>query len=154
MKQGKALFLSIKPRFAEQIFAGTKTVELRRVRPRVSADDVVVVYASGETKALLGAFQIVRVVSGKPSTIWRRFSKSAGLARREFDEYFAGAETAYAIEIAHTWRLPTPVCLPMLREKKRGFRPPQGYHYLDFGTLSDIGGDALLGGRRVATPKR
>jgi predicted transcriptional regulator len=111
---------------------------------------VVVVYASGETKALLGAFQIARIVSAKPNTIWRRFRESTGLTKREFDEYFAGAEKAHAIEIAHTWRLRVPVCLPMLRKRQRGFRPPQGYHYLDFGTLSDIGGEALLRGRRVA----
>lgn len=145
MNNRDALFLSIRPQFAEQIFAGTKTVELRRVRPRIDTGDLVIVYASGSTKALLGAFQVARVVTASPNTIWKEFRNTTGLTREEFDEYFMGRLTAYAIEVAHAWRLPVPVCLPILRKKKNGFRPPQSYHYLDTAAVLMIGGRAILG---------
>ncbi|MEM9926802.1 MAG: ASCH domain-containing protein, partial [Cyanobacteria bacterium P01_D01_bin.50] len=37
------LLLSIKPEYASKIFSGQKTVELRRVRTRLTIDDIVLV---------------------------------------------------------------------------------------------------------------
>jgi predicted transcriptional regulator len=145
MSNRTALLLSIRPKFAEQIFEGSKTVELRRVRPRVTAGDLVIVYASGHTKALIGAFQVGELVARAPGTIWKRFGSATGLTKSAFDEYFSGAPTAFGITIAHTWKLATPVLLPALRKLRHGFRPPQGYHYLALGEVLEIGGATLIG---------
>ena len=144
MTNRNALFLSIRPRFAEQIFAGTKTVELRRIRSRIGVGGLVIVYASGKTKALLGAFQVKQVVVSTPNAIWRKYGSKTGLTKKEFDEYYSGSKTAFAIEIAHAWQLASPVCLQTLRKKREGFRPPQSYHYLDTNTVLNFGGAALL----------
>lgn len=138
------LFLSIHPRFAEQIFAGTKKIELRRVRPRVTPGDLVIVYASGDTKALMGAFQVDGVVAAAPSGLWRRFKQHAGLSKREFDEYFAGVNTAFGIQVSAARRLTFPLSLDTLRKNQPGFRPPQSYHYLDTEAVISMGGQALL----------
>ncbi len=153
MTNRNALFLSIRPRFAAQIFAGTKTVELRRVRTRIEEGGLVIVYASGDTKALLGAFQAEKVVASTPSAIWRRYGNKTGLTKREFDGYYSGSDTAFAIEIAYAWQLAVPVCLHTLRKKREGFRPPQSYHYLDTDTVLDIGGSALLGEKSRRSPR-
>lgn len=145
MESGTALLVSIRPRFVEQIFAGTKTVELRRIRPRVKAGDLVIVYASGTQKALVGAFQIADVKAVAPSTIWRRFGSKTGLTKTEFDSYFTGLETGFAIEVARTWKLAAPVHLATLRRQRGGFHAPQGYRYLDLGEVLSMGGEALLG---------
>jgi len=146
MKTGKALLVSIRPRFAQQIFAGTKTVELRRIRPRVQAGDLVVVYASGEQKALVGAFQIAKVYAASPNSIWRRFGTKTGITKAELDIYYSGLETGFAIEVERTWRLPAPVDLAALRRQRGGFHAPQSYRYLDLGEVLKLGGEALLGG--------
>ena len=148
MKPGKALLVSIRPRFVEQIFAGTKTVELRRVRPRVEAGALVIMYASGTQKALVGAFQIAEVIAASPSAIWQRFGCRTGLNKAEFESYFTDLETGFAIEVAHTWQLPEPVHLSALRRQCGGFHAPQGYRYLDLREVLSMGGEALLGGRQ------
>jgi predicted transcriptional regulator len=142
---GTALLVSIRPRFVEQIFAGTKTAELRRVRPRVTAGDLVIVYASGHEKALVGAFQVADVIEATPADIWARSGASTGLKRTEFDAYYSGVSIGYAINISRTWRLSTPVRLETLRRRQGGFHPPQGYRYLDLGEVFSMGGEALLG---------
>ena len=43
----RALVLSLKPRFAGAILAGTKTVEVRRVMPRITVPTLALLYASG-----------------------------------------------------------------------------------------------------------
>lgn len=147
MESNTALLVSIRPRFVEQIFAGTKTVELRRIRPRVKTGDLVIVYASGSQKALVGAFQVGNLVALSPTTIWRRYSSKTGLTRSECDTYFTGLTTGFAIEIARTWQLPVPVQLETLRSQRGGFHAPQSYRYLDLGKVLSMGGEALLGGK-------
>jgi predicted transcriptional regulator len=150
MEPGKALLVSIRPRYVEQIFAGTKTVELRRVRPRVEAGALVIVYASGTQKALVGAFQIAEVTAASPAAIWQRFGSKTGLNQAEFDSYFTGVETGFAIEVAQTWKLAEPVQLSTLRRQHGGFHAPQGYRYLDMGEVLSMGGEALLGRRQLS----
>ena len=124
-----ALLISICPRFADMIFAGTKTVELRRQRPRVGKGDLVFVYVSSPVKALEGAFEVADVVSGSPNCIWRQLGSQTGLSRQEFDTYYGPRQIAFAIRIIRCWRLPSPVRLATLRKQRLGFHPPQGYHY-------------------------
>ncbi len=146
MESSTALLVSIRPRFVEQIFAGTKTVELRRIRPRVETGDLVIIYASGSQKALVGAFQIADVIAAAPSTIWRRYGAKTGLTKREFDDYFTNLATGFAIEVARTWQLASPVELATLRSQQGGFHAPQSYRYIDLGKVLSMGGEALLGG--------
>lgn len=134
----QALLISIRPRFAEMIFAGSKNIELRRLRPRIGKGDMVFVYVSSPVMALEGAFEVGGVVSGTPNSIWRRFNGGCGLSKREFDAYYGSKKTAFAIMIQRVWRLPVPVPLAQLRRKNRGFHPPQGFHYISRSTFSRI----------------
>jgi len=148
MESNTALLVSIRPRFVEQIFAGTKTVELRRIRPRVKAGDLVIIYASGSQKALVGAFQIADVVAASPATIWRRYGSKTGVTKCEFDGYFTDLKIGFAIVVARTWQLASPIQLATLRSQQGGFHAPQSYRYLDLAQVLSIGGEALLGEKR------
>ena len=143
MTSNHALLLSIRPRFADSIFTGAKTVELRRVKPRLEAGDLVVVYASGSTKGIVGAFDVAGVTAAAPGSLWRRYNGGSGLSKGEFDAYFAGASIGYAIKVGRCWRLAEPVPLQTLRKRRAGFRPPQSYHYWSLTDLLLVGGDAL-----------
>ena len=143
MTSNHALLLSIRPRFADSIFTGTKTVELRRVKPRLEAGDLVVVYASGATKGIVGAFEVAGVTAATPGSLWRRYNGGSGLSKGEFDAYFVGASVGYAVQVGKYWRLAEPIPLKTLRKRHAGFRPPQSYHYWSLSDLLLVGGDAL-----------
>jgi len=146
-----ALLISIRPSFVACIFARTKTVELRRVKPRLQTGDLVVIYASGTTKAIVGAFEVARVTVATPKYIWRKHNGGSGLAKKEFDRYFAGTNRGYVIHIGKLWKHPVLISLRTLRKRKVGFRPPQGYHYWKRDDLLRVGGDGLP--RRVSQPR-
>jgi predicted transcriptional regulator len=112
------------------IFAGTKTVELRRMRPRLKNGDMVFVYVSSPVKALGGAFEVAEMLSGSPSSIWRQFGSETGLSRQEFDDYCSGKSVVYGIKVRRCWRLADPIMLANLKKRRNGFHPPQGYHYI------------------------
>jgi len=122
-----ALLLSIKPPYADAIFSGTKMIELRRVRPRVGAGDLVMVYVSSPRCSLEGAFEVEEVIEASPASLWKKFSNETGLSRAEFDAYYSGREVGYGIRIRKAWKL-APVSLERLRASK--LRPPQSYQYV------------------------
>lgn len=125
-----ALLISIRPQFAKMIFAGSKTVELRRVCPKISSGDLALIYVSSPTKQLQGAFEVGKVISTSPSSLWKKVGKMSGVTRKEFFAYFNGKKEAHALVIKRAWKLPAPICLTTLRRSKGGFRPPQNFHYV------------------------
>ena len=152
MATNHALLLSIRPRFVDLIFAGKKTVELRRVKPRVRPGDLVVIYASGATKGMVGAFEVAGVTAAAPSSIWRKYNGGSGLTKREFDSYFAEVAVGYAIRIGKRWKIQEAVPLKTLRKRRSGFRPPQSYHYWNLDELLQIGGEAFSSRVKSRTP--
>src|ERR1039458_7312914 len=72
MKTNHAFLISIRPRFAEMIFAGSKTVELRRVCPKVSVGDLALVYVSSPAMELRGSFEVGKILTASPSALWRK----------------------------------------------------------------------------------
>jgi predicted transcriptional regulator len=125
-----AFLISIKPQFAEMIFSRKKTVELRRVPPKVEKGDMGLVYVSSPVKELQGCFEVAGIVSGSPTALWEQLGKKSGITRRALFTYFRGKAVAHAIVIQRVWKLPAPVRLSSLREQQTGFRPPQNFHYL------------------------
>src|SRR5947208_13899049 len=125
------LLLSLRPEFADLVFAGAKKVELRRVRPRVQADEWILVYVSTPVKALVGAIQVESVIEGVPASLWKKVRRDAGITRQRFDEYYEGAPKGFGIVLSAVKKLPEPVTLSRLRQVWPNFHPPQSYRYLE-----------------------
>lgn len=65
----RTALLSIRPVFADQILAGTKRVEFRRVRfARMVVS--VAIYATQPVGAVVGWFTVRRLVTGTPYELW------------------------------------------------------------------------------------
>jgi len=137
----RLVLMSIKPEYAEMLFLGTKTVELRRTRPAVSVGDWVLVYASSPRKALIGAFRVKSVVVASPDVLWERFGEDAGISREGFHAYFRGSPSGVAIRVGKTIQFMDPPSLSTIREFVPGFHPPQCYSYLVAGSSAH---DAML----------
>lgn len=115
------VLMSIRPEYSSAIFAGTKTVELRRRRPSFSAGTRVLVYSTSPTQQVDGLFEVGDVLAAEPAELWERVGHRAGVDRGTYDSYFAGCDLAYAIEVVDPQRVP-PVELAI--------RPPQSYQFL------------------------
>ncbi len=136
-----AVLMSIKPEYAEMIFDGRKTIELRRVCPKVGKGDLVLVYVSGPRMALVGGFEVAGLVSSSPTQLRNDCLNDSGVTKAVFDAYFKGVAVAYGIQIGRTWVFETPTELKTLRCRKGGFQPPQSYRYLrgrEFHSLAQI----------------
>ena len=131
-----AVLMSIKPEYADMIFAGRKTIELRRVCPRVKQGDLVLLYVSGSRKALVGGFEVEEVVTAPPALLHSCWGTHSGVTKDTFLSYFSGKEMAFGIRIGKTWQLPSAQSLNSLRKRGGGFCPPQSYRYLRAGEFA------------------
>jgi predicted transcriptional regulator len=135
----RTVLLSIRPRFAELILSGDKTVELRRSTVRASKGDRVLLYVSSPRSSVVGSFEIRTVTSSKPSRLWSLVKNKCGVSRGEFDEYYAAAKYAVAIFLCNPRAFDRPIPLRELRERLSGFHPPQSFRYLPESMLSSLG---------------
>ena len=138
LDQDRMIVLSLKPRFAEAILAGTKTVELRRTTPKIEVPTRALLYATTPVRALLGTCVVTSVTSAPLSDLWREFGSRANLPYHEFKHYFEGVEVGAALALAQQRPFTRRVPLQDLLAKPRGFRPPQSFSYLDTKTADRL----------------
>jgi predicted transcriptional regulator len=143
---GRVLLVSIRPEFANLIFSGAKTVELRRRRPKlIRGGDWVAVYASSPVKALVGVFQISDIHEERISDLWKMLWNRAAITRDQFDRYYSGKETGVGIGVRNVEKLQVPLELKELRVRLANFTPPQSFRYLTYDEIRRVGITAALG---------
>ena len=126
----EVLVLSVRPRFAEAIVDGLKTIEVRRQKPNVQPGTLGLVYSSSPVQAVVGFFRVDRIFSGAPEELWVAAQHGAYISRQDFDSYFEGVEQGHGIAVSCAQRLPNPIGLSDLRVIWPGCKPPRSFGYL------------------------
>lgn len=127
----RMIVLSLRPRFAEAILAGDKTVELRRTEPKIETPTLALLYAASPVRSLIGTCIITSVWSADLGDIWQRHRQEVGLPYREFQQYFKGVDKGTALALIQPQEFSRWVPLQDLRARREGFRPPQSFAYVD-----------------------
>jgi predicted transcriptional regulator len=122
--------LSIRPRFAEAILRGDKTVELRRTRIHAHAGTLVVLYSSSPTRSVLGTAVLDEIIEAQPTELWPRVKDDAGVTQIEFDQYYENAARGYGLRLRDAVPLATPTSLHSIRANA-GLEPPQSFRYVN-----------------------
>ena len=124
------LLLSLKPHYADLVFDGHKTVELRRRSPKQMHGRDVFVYSTTPVRTLRGRFKVGKVWIGSPEEVWSLVSDKAGVEKPDFDAYYAGRDVAYAFEIIDALEYKKPMTLDALKGMFRNFVVPQSWRYV------------------------
>jgi predicted transcriptional regulator len=120
------VLLSIKPKFAELIFEGTKKFEFRKSIFKNPGITTVVVYASSPLQKVIGEFEIENIINGKLDSLWSQTKQFAGIKKKYFYQYFSEKKIGYAIKIKSVQRYKIPLCL----KDDFNLTPPQSFLYL------------------------
>ncbi|NJP31924.1 hypothetical protein [Micromonospora thermarum] len=140
MTTPRTLLLSLRPRFAEAILAGTKTIEIRRRPVNARPGTPVILYASSPLMAVVGTARLDRVDAEDPEIAWQRNQRTLGLSRQEYEAYLAGVTCAYLLRLRQVNTLNEPLPLHRLR-RDAPFQPPRSFRYIaasDPTTLKDL----------------
>lgn len=135
LPSGRAVLLSIKPKYADLILAGSKKVELRRSWPSNDIG-VMVLYSSSPVQRLVGVAYVDRVNEADIEGLWQLASNyGGGVTHDELVEYFEGKKSAYGIMIKDAR---TAQCSADPKEVFPDFSPPQSYLYLTPGDFQKV----------------
>jgi predicted transcriptional regulator len=126
--------MSIHPRYADAILAGTKRVEFRK-RRLASDVSTVVIYATQPVGRIVGTFEVLGYDVAPPAELWKRHRSHAGISASGYDEYYAQTPAAVAILIGLVQQLPMPRPLADLQGVSR---PPQSFSYLSPAQATDV----------------
>jgi predicted transcriptional regulator len=137
----RALFISVKPRYANAILDGTKTVELRRTRPNLPDGSLVILYSSTPTRAVVGWAHLTGVREGTPIEIWDNYGAAAAIEEPDYDAYFDGTDLAFALELEDVVAAVQPIPLDVIRSI--GIQPPQSWRYVPADVTTQIQASAL-----------
>lgn len=125
---GRVVLLSIKPKYADLILAGSKRVEFRRSWAAQGVCSIVL-YASAPVQKIVGLVEVESVVIAPPSALWKTcVAKGGGLTRKELRDYFLGKSKGVAILLG---KAIVPVKYLDPAEIVNDFVPPQSFKYLD-----------------------
>ena len=131
---GADILVSMKPKYAEKILAGSKLIEIRKKFSERWVGRKAALYASSPQKALVGEATVRSVTSGAPAAIWAQFGAGIGCSASEFQSYVGSATQVFAIELDEVFPYKAPIGLSVISHLLReDLRPPQSYCDLSLG---------------------
>jgi predicted transcriptional regulator len=132
------ILMSVRPKFAERIIGGSKSVEIRKRFSTKWIGHDAVLCATRPLNCLLGRTTIRSVTKGHPDSLWDRFRSRIGCSRNEFDVYVGDASQVAAIELGDVRPYETPVEVSQLAQVLcRRLLAPQSYVEATFERNSD-----------------
>jgi predicted transcriptional regulator len=139
----KDVVLSVRPKHAENILVGAKTVELRRrFTEEIGHGSRAFIYSTSPISALRGFAKIGAVHRMPVKQIWQKHRNEARIRKPEFEAYFSGCEQGYAIFLNTPQLFPKALSLTELRVRF-GFEPPQSFLYAPPGLVQFFGYERL-----------
>lgn len=124
---GRAILLSVKPKFAELIVAGSKRVELRRVIPAQPVATIAL-YSSSPVQAIVALVDVSETIRASPTKLWRLAKENGGgLTKAELQTYFEAKPMGFALLLANVRFFKKPI---NPNKVFKNFTPPQSFKYL------------------------
>ena len=101
------ILLSIKPEYAEKIFAGTKKYEYRR---HIASEKVekIIVYSTAPVKQVIGEVDVDGILSMKMTPMWELTKHGAGISRDKYRQYLKNSKCAFAYVLKKPRLFPSP----------------------------------------------
>lgn len=119
------ILMSIKPKYAEAIFDGTKKFEFRK---NIFKKDVKKIFVD-TTKPIgkiIGEFEVDGIISDNPKELWNKTKEYGGIDEKDFFKYFKNKNIGYAIKIGKLFKYKEPIEPTKIIPN---FKAPQSFMY-------------------------
>ncbi len=119
------VLMSINPEHVENILAGTKRFEFRKIKCKEDVDTIVI-YSTAPVMQIVAEVEVTDILEDTPQVIWKRTAPAAGIDKKFFDKYYFGRDTAVAYALGKVKRYSAPRLLSEFGIKMA----PQSYMYI------------------------
>ena len=127
IENGCAVLISIHPEHVQEIIAGKKIVEYRKVRPRRDIS-FLVLYCTAPVKKITAVVEVNNCLVGSVEDVWNHTSHGAGIPQNVYLDYYEGKQNAIAFFLGEVYQMERPMGLSDLPGRKTS---PQSFCYLD-----------------------
>jgi predicted transcriptional regulator len=134
----KHIVISIQPKWAGLIRAGSKTIELRRRFPCLPAGSAAYLYESSPVCSLTAILRIGAVHELPIGELWKLHGRASCVDELHFTEYFAGREIGYGVHLTQCTPLARALPLTDLRSTF-AFTAPQSWAYAPSKLVASVG---------------
>lgn len=126
--------ISIHPEHIENILAGRKFFEYRKVLPRENVTHLVL-YSTAPVMKIVAVVEVNGQIVGSPTSVWEKTSYGSGISEKFYRSYFSGQKKATAFVLGKVHKVNESISLRDLQKVKS---PPQSFSYLDDNDFSFI----------------
>lgn len=124
----KLILMSIKTKYANQIFNGTKKYEYRRRSiGEKNLGKKIFIYSSEEEKAIVGYIIVGDIIEGTSEWV---LEQTENKNNKDIINYFKDCKKCYALKISETVKFENPISLSSIRKIQEKFVIPQYYRYI------------------------
>ena len=123
----KAIFISIKPKYAAAIYTGAKTIELRKRVPNVPIGTPCLIYETSPVCQVTGWFIYSGAYRFRPDNITWSLLSHAQVSNNALHSYYSGRQFGYA------WVIDKPTIFlgPITLDDLCVSRAPQSYQFIE-----------------------
>lgn len=124
----KLILMSIKTKYANQIFNRTKIYEYRRRSiKKENLNKKIFIYSSEVDKKIVGFITVSDIIEGTANYVLKETGNSNSI---DIINYFKGCDRCYALKISSAIRFEKPILLSYIRNEDEKFVIPQYYRYI------------------------
>lgn len=130
--------MSIKPKWAKELYSGKKAVEFRKTAPQPGS--IVFLYETAPVQAVTGAFQVMAVLSGPAEIVWvticvlKKVWRPGTVTQGMLADYARGGSCC---AILAGWPVSRFELDDIVKLEKFGVRPPQSWQSLRATNISE-----------------
>ena len=121
------ILISIKPEYVNEILAGRKKYEYRKVKAKKDNVDKMIVYATAPIMKVVAEIEILNILEDSPDLIWEYTKKYSGITKSFYDKYYKNKNTAIAYQLGKIEEYEVPKELSELGVSYS----PQSFIYID-----------------------
>lgn len=119
------ILLSINPEHVDNIMAGTKTYEFRKIQCKEKVDKIII-YSTSPVMKVVGEADVEDVIVDNPEQVWNITYAYSGITKAFFDSYYKNRDIAVAFKLSNVKKYKTPKKLSSYGIKNA----PQSFVYI------------------------
>lgn len=121
------ILMPINPIHVEKIMSGTKKYEYRKILPKKTNIDTMLIYSTSPIKKVIGEAEILEIIIDNKEIVWNKTKDNSGINKEFYDKYYQNKDFAVAYKLGKIKKYDNP---KDLKEFNINYYP-QSFVYID-----------------------
>lgn len=93
------ILMPINPEYVEEILAGRKKYEYRKIRAKRNNIDKMIIYSTSPIMKVVAEVDIKEILEDKPEVLWKMTKNESGISKDFYNRYYKNRSIAIAYKL-------------------------------------------------------